>query len=534
MARRSPLSLVLGITLVTGAFAYLMAFPPILNHADESFVLYESKRFWQGDAPYRDFFDFITPGTFYFYAAAYALVGPNITAARGATALLNAASCGLTYILARHLASPAVSAVAAAAFITVMVPAWNHAGHHWLATFLSLATAVVTLSRRWQDSGRGRPALAGALGAALLCSHQGRGTWVVLWLVITLPVLAWTRPGPDRGWRRAMRESAWAFLAALAVGIPMMGWAVWRSSLREVVDATYTFVVQGYTQRNVGMVKWGQALETLVGMPDPRSWPWFLRAIPALLAIEGMSLFGPILADGVRPHIVRASLFLLAVCSAYSILYFPDFIHIATIAPFPLVVVAGLVQRAGTALAAFGDSRLTAAWRLGGALVAVAVVATGVRELREARTSAPMRVPTAFGTIALDEGAANILRDVRAAINPDGKQTPKLFAYPSDAWLYLTLPADNPTPFSLMMAKYNTPAQFDQAIAELRRNPDSFALVRWPLLAPHDPIYTVLRREREMIQNVGDPVPGTKVHGLLLYGPRGRPADPPTEEKSGK
>ena len=256
--RQSRVSLLLGLALVAAAFAYLMAYPPALNGADESYVLYESKRLWEGDAPYRDFFDFITPGTFYFYAAAYALVGPTITAARGATALLNAASCGLTYVLARHVASPAVSALAAAAFITGMVPAWNHAGHHWLATFLSLATAAVTLSRRWRDSGRARPALAGALGAALVCSHQGRGTWVVAVARVTLPVLRLDPPGPDRGWRRAVRESAWAALAALAVATPMLGWAVWRSSLREVVYATYTFVMKSYGQTNVGMVKWGQ------------------------------------------------------------------------------------------------------------------------------------------------------------------------------------------------------------------------------------------------------------------------------------
>ena len=93
---QSRRSLVLALALVAGAFAYLMAFPPALNVADESYALYESKRLWEGDAPYHDFFDFITPGTFYFYAAAYALVGPTITAARGATALRLIASCGLT------------------------------------------------------------------------------------------------------------------------------------------------------------------------------------------------------------------------------------------------------------------------------------------------------------------------------------------------------------------------------------------------------------------------------------------------------
>ena len=524
---QSRRSLVLALALVAGAFAYLMAFPPALNIADESYVLYESKRLWEGDAPYHDFFDFITPGTFYFYAAAYALVGPTITAARGATALLNAASCGLTYLLARHVASPAVSGLAAAAFITGMVPMWNHAGHHWLATFLSLATAAVTLSRRWQDSGRARPALAGALGAALVCSHQGRGTWVVLWLVITLPVLAWTRPGPDHGWRRAVRESAWATLAALAVAIPMLGWAVWRSSLREVVYATVTFVKNSYGQKNVGMMLWGQAMDLfVVGMPDPRTWPWFLLAIPALLAVEAMSLAGAILRDGLRLHLVRASLLLLAALTACSVLYFPDHIHIATVAPFSLIVVAGLVQRIGAALAAFGDSRLTAAWRLGGVLVAAGIIATGGRALGRANALTPVLVPTAFGTIATNETSARMLSDLRAVIPPDADGRRRLFAYPADAWLYLALPADNPTPFCLMMANYNTPEQFDQALARLRSDPSAFVLVRWLQTAKGDPVLAMLREEYEMVGGIGPAHPQTGLHGILLYKAPGQPHGP--------
>ncbi len=42
---------------------------------------------------------------------------------------------------------------------------------------------------------------------------------------------------------------------------------------------------------------------------------------------------------------------------------------------------------------------------------------------------------------------------------------PRLFAYPSDAWLYLALPADNPTPFCLLSG-YSTPQQFDAKIRD--------------------------------------------------------------------
>ena len=64
-ARMRWTSAAVGAALALGAFAYLMAYPPALDGADESYILYEAKRLWEGDAPYRDFFDFIMPGTLY-------------------------------------------------------------------------------------------------------------------------------------------------------------------------------------------------------------------------------------------------------------------------------------------------------------------------------------------------------------------------------------------------------------------------------------------------------------------------------------
>jgi hypothetical protein len=521
-------SAAVGAALVLGAFAYLMAYPPALDGADESYILYEAKRLWEGDAPYRDFFDFIMPGTFYFYALAYAVAGPTITAARGATALLNAASCGLMFVLARRVASPAPAALAAAAFVAGIVPAWNHAGHHWIATFLSLATAAVVLAQRWRESSRARPALAGGLAAALVCSHQGRGSWVVLWLAIVVPLLAWAR-SQSRWGRRVLQESCWTGLGALAVAVPMLGWAVWRASLHEVVYATYTFVVESYARVNVGKMLWGGSLNFYGVDPDPMTWPWLLRAIPALLGIEALALGGTILSEGLRRHVVRASLFLLAVCTACSVFYFPDYIHVATIAPFSLIVVAGLAHRLGAASAALRRPVLTAAWRLGCALVAAAVVMKGARNITVMWERNAVLVPSAFGTLALSERSASVLRDLQHEF-PSGRDgRPRLFGYPSDAWVYLATPADDPTPFCLLQTGYNTPEQFDTAIARLRADPNAFVLVRWLLLSRADPIMELLKREYEVVRGIGPTSGPFALHGLVLYARRDRSSSPQRE-----
>src|SRR5262245_57698438 len=87
------------------------ALAPTLNGADESFLLYGAKRILAGDALYRDFFDFVAPGSFYLYTAAYAVGDVSITTARVTTALLNAAGIACTYLLALRVAAPCGLAV---------------------------------------------------------------------------------------------------------------------------------------------------------------------------------------------------------------------------------------------------------------------------------------------------------------------------------------------------------------------------------------------------------------------------------------
>src|SRR5438093_548816 len=65
----------LGILLGLGMFAYLLAYPRVLNISDESVVLYAANRILEGQVIYRDFFEFLTPVSFYFFALVYAVAG---------------------------------------------------------------------------------------------------------------------------------------------------------------------------------------------------------------------------------------------------------------------------------------------------------------------------------------------------------------------------------------------------------------------------------------------------------------------------
>jgi 4-amino-4-deoxy-L-arabinose transferase-like glycosyltransferase len=492
-AGRAPI--LAGLAVGAVSFAYLLALPPTLNSADESFLLYGAKRILQGHALYRDFFDFITPGSFYLYAAAFRIGGVSITSARVTTALLNAVSATCTYLLALHVASAAEAILAALLVTVACIPAWNMASQHWTTTAFVLATAAVLLAERWRGSNRARLAAAGAVAGLAFCTNQGRGALVLVWLALAVPALTC---GDVRRGGRVVRNLAWTAAGVAAVCAVLLGYAVWRSSIGEMLYATHEWTLTNYRRYNVGVIGWGGSLWPLPAYHSQ----WLVRLVPIVLGVESIALPWAIRRHGVQPNLVRALLLLLALLATASILYFPDYVHVVFVTPFVLVVLAGLVYRARprhpSRPVRFG---LGIAWAVLLALLAV----KGARNARLLREANPVRFETAFGTLAGSEWQAALLRDLRVRLPSDRGATLRLFAYPTDAWLYLALPADNPTPFALLRPVYNTPAQIETALERLRQDPPAGVVVNTLYPKQSDPVLGFLREHYRDVGPVGAP-----------------------------
>src|SRR5262245_20492921 len=124
-----------------------------------------------------------------------------------------------------------------------------------------------------------------------------------------------------------------------------------------------------------------------------------MRAEPALLAVEATLLAWTVGRRGVDAGRARAAVLLLALLALSSILYWPAFIHVAFVTPFVLVVLAGMVYRARTALpllrtppAAVG---LALVWLFAGGTF----LAKARANLGRIRMENPVRFATAFGTL---------------------------------------------------------------------------------------------------------------------------------------
>ncbi len=500
-------TVVLGWALGVAGFAYLLALPPTLHKADESYLLYGAKRIVQGQALYRDFFDFLTPGGFYLYALAYAVGGTSITTARLVTASLNALAVTCTYFLALRVASAAEALLAGALVVTICVPVWNMASHHWMATSLGLAAAATLLGHRQPALTRVRAAAAGALVGLVVCTDQGRGLWLMLWLAITVPALAFASDGSDR-WRTCRRQVAWSALGGAAVCGAILGYAVARASLAEMREATYTWVLGNYAAHHVGRMRWaGYSWLWANGLPF--TWEWLLEAVPAVLALEVAATLWRISREGLRHQVARAAVLLLAVLMAASIVYFPDYIHVAFILPYSLVVLAGMAYRMRTSSMLARSRVATGGFRFAWVVLLLVVIAKAWSNAALAWSQNPVLSATAFGTIASGEPDALALRGVRERLG-DVPRPWRLFSYPVDVWFYLVLPADDPTPFAMLDPGLHSPAQVQAAIERLQREPDALVLVNHFFAKRFDPFTAWVRSAYRDLGDVGPP-------GLRLY-----------------
>ena len=495
---------VVGWLLGAACLAYLLALPPTLNGADESFTLYGAKRILQGQVLYRDFFDFLTPGSFYLYALAYAVGGVSITTARVTTALLNALSVVCTYFLTLYVASMAEAILAGLLVVVICVPVWNMASHHWLATAFGLAAAAVLLAPGWQGSTRARPAAAGALAGLLVCSHQTRGVWLVLWLAVAVPSLVIGRRDGAR-WRQAVRELAWTAAGGAAAGVPLLGYAVWRASFDEVRYATHTWVLRNYRSYNVGKFRWASYGAFWAGGLKYTSLR-LMQATPALLAVEALGVLWAVWRRGLRLALVRLLVLLLALSAVGAIMYFPDIVHIAFVLPYVLVVLGGMLFRVRTWLVRSQAPAVRTVMRVAWAAALALVLGKAWTNGRIAWEESPVLYETAFGTLAGSDLQARTLQDLREKVPADGTAPARLFAYPTDAWLYLALPADNPTPFALLRPVYNTPEQMQTAIDRLEQDPRALVLVDGLMVKPDDPFVAYLRLRWRDVAGVGPPV----------------------------
>ncbi|HEV2383037.1 MAG TPA: hypothetical protein VG206_24995 [Terriglobia bacterium] len=252
------------------SFSYLYLFRRYtMMEPDEGIILQGAERILRGQVPYRDFFSFYTPGSYYLTALLFKILGDSVLVARTALAFCGGVFSVVTYLLARRVCRWATALLTAALVTLTCLPYRFLVLHNWYST-LWTCLAVYCAVRYQETVGAAlvpartrapawRWAFAtGTLVAITALFEQSKGAGLALGLAAGFGLVAvgrrWTRASAAvTGLRRLMRK-----------GDPRHS----RESLNPVPAQTGAVVAAGLVPAS-GRANW---LALAVGL----AWPFLL------------------------------------------------------------------------------------------------------------------------------------------------------------------------------------------------------------------------------------------------------------------
>lgn len=462
---------------------------------DEGVVSYSAERVLEGRVPYRDFWHYAAPGTFYLYAGAYRAFGTTAATARGVAAAVGLGVLLLLYRTARRFLPDADAALFAAAYGLVSLPIWPVATYHWPSTLAALLAAEAFLA--------GRPGLCGAAAALTAATHQGKGA--LLLGGIALAAAVGPRPGAAAARRALLRGAA----GAAMVAAPVLAFLHAEGALRPLVAQTLLLTENG----SLGLPYFGDSGGPL--------WPRLGAVLVAYGAPAGLA-WG--LWRGVRRPAENPALAPAAALGASlwaSALYRPDGIHLLFSSPLAaLVAYRGAVSAGPRAAAAV---RLAAAY--------AAAVAAILFAWNAARW---VDVPTRRGLLREapgSEGAAWVAA-VEARVPPGGRT----FLFPYASGVYFLAGVRNATSFEVLKpGVQNTEAHVARALAELEADPPAYVFDGWGIWRTrHRAAFPAAPARVFAVHPLADFLvaryePETSVAGMLVWRRRDAPEGPPVQ-----
>jgi hypothetical protein len=431
---------------------------------DEGIILDAATRMFHGETPYRDFFGYMSPGSYWLQEAAFRLFGLSLRAGRLVVICDFALQCALLFWLTTRLAGKVAGFAATVLFFAFQAatPEFLLAQHRMDSTALSLASIALCLEGQRRREAWYWVAAGVLIVGAAVCTPS-----IALLALTTLVWLLADRPFrrfliPYSGGLCLGSVAVVAALAATGSLWPFMNQMTWlRRNYSDVNVMAYGSRIGGY----------GTALGAATGLDlVVRSLAVFCVALPAVLPVVALVAWSlwMLLRPAERRWAANNAIPYLLVCTVmYIVSTYPraDVAHLAFVAALP------------AALTAVWIARYTPGWLATGVLLVLAVWA-GIFLVQAA---SPLRdevaVVTPVGTLRAAASDAQAVGALLKAVRPgDG-----LYVHPYMPVFYFLTQGRNPTRYSFLapgMMRHND----EIAVLEALENSPPRWLLYLPLL----------------------------------------------------
>jgi hypothetical protein len=431
---------------------------------DEGSIVYGAQRVAEGEIPYRDFFEVMGPGAFYWMALWFKVLGISWLTSRAVILMTALGSAWAIYYATSRHCRRSFALFPAAVYTLLTVPLWPGASHHFDSNMWVLLAVAASIARDRNDRiDRGAAMLAGVLAAVGATIMPQKGVLVLAALTLS----AVLEDLPRHGWRRALARVSWMIGPFAAVGLTVLLFFWSQNALTDLLYANVTWPAAQYRSVNGVPYAYGitQFYLPMIGAILQVILPFHIATMASVAAaIPIVFVAGlPFIVGGQALYRITAGQSSDASVNAVPLSYWcasialfasechrADMVHLSYGSPLLLVVATIGLDRGGFWLALVTRRTLVCSVALVAVLLALFATSRTVTE--ETRRG---HVRTGQHDEALEF--------LQKAIRPGEP----VFIYPYYPMYYFLANVRNPTRYSILMYHINTLEQFDEVIQAL-------------------------------------------------------------------